>query len=310
MIRIKNVTKDYGSNKGVFDLSFEVQDQETFGLLGMEGAGKTTLLQILMGFSNLSGGRCTINAKHCWKQSTGIKNFTGYLPQKITLPESMTGLQFFRFLADLRNRKSLEKAIRTADAFELDTSKKIRDLNQEEKKKLAIAGVFLHDPEVLLLDEPESDLGEKAKVQFMNLILEEKSRGKTILIVVVCLIALIGLLILIATGSFATAERLCDRIGILRRGMLVNLDDVSVIREASRKVFCIGFRSELEAVRFVRESGFDVLNKNATQLTVSLSGELQNFIKVLSGYKVLTMESIPQTLEETFTYLYGGDLSD
>ena len=106
MIRIKNVTKDYGSNKGVFDLSFEVQDQETFGLLGMEGAGKTTLLQILMGFSNLSGGRCTINAKHCWKQSTGIKNFTGYLPQKITLPESMTGLQFFRFLADLRNRKS------------------------------------------------------------------------------------------------------------------------------------------------------------------------------------------------------------
>ena len=92
--------------------------------------------------------------------------------------------------------------------------------------------------------------------------------------------------------------------------MLVNLDDVSVSREASRKVFCIGFRSELEAVRFVRESGFDVLNKNATQLTVSLSGELQNFIKVLSGYKVLTMESIPQTLEETFTYLYGGDLSD
>mgnify|MGYP000009433027 FL=1 len=295
MIRIKNVTKDYGSNKGIFDLSFEVQDQETFGLLGMEGAGKTTLLQILMGFSNLSGGRCTINAKHCWKQSTGIKNFTGYLPQKITLPESMTSLQFFRFLADLRNRKSLEKAIRTADAFELDTSKKIRDLNQEEKKKLAIAGVFLHDPEVLLLDEPESDLGEKAKVQFMNLILEEKSRGKTIMI---------------ATGSFATAERLCDRIGILRRGMLVNLDDVSVIREASRKVFCIGFRSELEAVRFVRESGFDVLNKNATQLTVSVSGELQNFIKVLSGYKVLTMESIPQTLEETFTYLYGGDLSD
>ena len=124
------------------------------------------------------------------------------------------------------------------------------------------------------------------------------------------LLFLRGKTILIATGSFATAERLCDRIGILRRGMLVNLDDVSVIREASRKVFCIGFRSELEAVRFVRESGFDVLNKNATQLTVSVSGELQNFIKVLSGYKVLTMESIPQTLEETFTYLYGGDLSD
>ena len=139
-------------------------------------------------------------------------------------------------------------------------------------------------------------LAKRQKVQFMNLILEEKKQGKD------------------DPDRYRkvlrTAERLCDRIGILRRGMLVNLDDVSVIREASRKVFCIGFRSELEAVRFVRESGFDVLNKNATQLTVSVSGELQNFIKVLSGYKVLTMESIPQTLEETFTYLYGGDLSD
>ena len=106
---------------------------------------------------------------------------------------------------------------------------------------------------MLLLDEPESDLGEKAKSAVHEPDPRRKSRGKTILI---------------ATGSFATAERLCDRIGILRRGMLVNLDDVSVIREASRKVFCIGFRSELEAVRFVRESGFDVLNKNATQLTV------------------------------------------
>ena len=110
MIRIKNLTKDYGANRGVFDLSFEVQDAETFGLLGLRGAGKTTVLQILMGFSEASSGRCTVHAKNCWKQTVGIKCFTGYLPQKISFPENMTGLTFFQFLAGMRGLKSLGKS--------------------------------------------------------------------------------------------------------------------------------------------------------------------------------------------------------
>ena len=173
----------------------------------MEGAGKTTLLQILMGFSNLSGGRCTINAKHCWKQSTGIKNFTGYLPQKITLPESMTGLQFFRFLADLRNRKSLEKAIRTADAFELDTSKKIRDLNQEEKKKLAIAGVFLHDPEVLLLDEPAAGMNPNETAELMETIRFVRDH--------------FGMTILLIEHDMKLVSGICERLTVLNFGQVL-----------------------------------------------------------------------------------------
>ena len=169
-VTFDHVVFGYDDETLMRDVNFEAKTGQMVAIVGPTGAGKTTLLQILMGFSNLSGGRCTINAKHCWKQSTGIKNFTGYLPQKITLPESMTSLQFFRFLADLRNRKSLEKAIRTADAFELDTSKKIRDLNQEEKKKLAIAGVFLHDPEVLLLDEPAAGMNPNETEELMDMI--------------------------------------------------------------------------------------------------------------------------------------------
>ena len=295
MIRIKNLTKDYGANRGVFDLSFEVQDAETFGLLGLRGAGKTTVLQILMGFSEASSGRCTVHAKNCWKQTVGIKCFTGYLPQKISFPENMTGLTFFQFLAGMRGLKSLEKAIRTAEHFELDTSKKIRKMNPEEKKELAVSAALLHDPQVLLLDEPDMDLGANAQVRLMELILQEKSREKTILL---------------CTERFSTAERMCDRIGILKRGSLVNLDNVSAIRRACRKVFCISFRDEQEAIRFVRQENFEVLSKNGAQLSVAFSEEVQTFIEALSRYHVLTLENIPQTLDETFSYLSGGDFRD
>lgn len=295
MIRIKNLTKDYGANKGVFDLSFEVQDAETFGLLGLKGAGKTTVLQILMGFAEASSGRCTVQAKNCWKQTVGIKCFTGYLPQQMAFPKRMTGIAFFRFLARMRGQKSLESAIKTAEHFELDTSKKIERMSPEEKRELAICGVLLHDPQVLLLDEPDLDLGANAQVRLMERILEEKSRGKTILI---------------CTEKLSTAERMCDRIGILKKGNLVNLDEVSAIRTACRKVFCISFQNEQEAIRFIRQENFEVLSKNGAQLSVAFSGKVQTFLEALSGYQVLTLENIPQTLDETFSCLYGGDFHD
>ena len=147
----------------------------------------------------------------------------------------------------------------------------------------------------MLLDEPDLDLGANAQVRLMERILEEKSRGKTILI---------------CTEKLSTAERMCDRIGILKKGNLVNLDEVSAIRTACRKVFCISFQNEQEAIRFVRQENFEVLSKNGAQLSVAFSGKVQTFLEALSGYQVLTLENIPQTLDETFSCLYGGDFHD
>lgn len=293
MIRIKNLTKDYGKNRGIFDLSFEVQNGEAFGLLGPEGAGKTTVLQLLMGFADASSGRCFIHGKNCWRQADNIKCFTGYLPEQVAMPPHMTGLSFLHFLAEMRGIKSLERALKTAASFELELDKRIGRMSAEEKKKLAISGMLLHDPEILLLDEPAQSLDASMQNRLMEILLEEKSRGKTILL---------------CTHRFEEAERICDRIGMLNRGTLVNLDDISVVRMAGRKVFCVSFSDEQEAVRFVRGEEFEVQSLNGSQLTVAVSGSLKPFLQALAGYEVLELENVVQSLEKLFKHLYGGDL--
>lgn len=292
MIRIKNLTKDYGKNKGVFDLSFEVQNGETFGLLGPEGAGKTTVLQMLMGFVEPSSGRCFIHGKNCWKQAENIKYFTGYLPERTSLPSHMTGITFLRFLAEMKGIKSLERALKAAERFELEMDNRIWKMSEEDKQKLAISCALMHDPAVLLLDDPARGLEPPVQSRLMELILEEKSRGKTILI---------------CSRSFEEAERICDRVGMIKRGLLVNLDDISAVRASARKVFCVSFRDEQEAVRFVRQESFEVRSMNGAQLVISVSGNLKEFIKALGGYEVLELENVRQSLEEIFSHLYGGD---
>ncbi|MDD6066887.1 MAG: ABC transporter ATP-binding protein [Firmicutes bacterium] len=293
MIRIKNLTKDYGKNRGIFDLSFEVQNGEAFGLLGPEGAGKTTVLQLLMGFADASSGRCFIHGKNCWRQSDNIKCFTGYLPEQVSMPAYLTGLSFLHFLSEMRGIKSLEKALNTAKRFELDLDKRIDRMNAEEKKKLAISGALMHDPEILLLDEPSRHLDSAMQNRLFELLLEEKSHGKTILL---------------CSHRFEEAERICDRVGMLKRGMLVNVDDISSVRKAIRKIFRVSFSDEQEAVKFVRKESFEVQSMNGAQLMVAVSGSLRPFLQALSEYEVLELENVAQSLEKLFEHLYGGDL--
>lgn len=291
MIRIKNLTKDYGRNKGVFDLSFEVANGEVFGLLGPEGAGKTTVMRLLMGFVRPSSGRCFIHGKNCSRQAEDVKIFTGYMPQACVLPADMTGISFLRFMAQMHGVKSLERAIKLSDRFGLDTDLRIGRMADEERRKLQIVCAWMHDPEVLLLDEPACSLDKPARMRLWELLQEEKKRGKTILL---------------ASPFYEEIDRVCDRVGILQKGMLVNVDDITGMRTAGRKRFQAVFASEQEAVRFVRRESFEVQEMDGTRLTIVLSGSLSALLGALGNYEVLEFEHMPLELEEIFTHVYGG----
>ena len=209
MIRVKNLTKDYGGRKGIFDLSFEVENGEVFGLLGPEGAGKTTVISQLLGFASASRGRCFINGKSCHTRSAEIMEFTGYLPEEISLPEDMTGLAFVRFMAEIKGIKSIERAQQVAERFELDLDERIRKMSRRTRKKVGIVCAFMHDPAVILLDEPMGGLDALMQGRLNDLILEEKGKGKTILF---------------ASHTFEEVERICDRVGMIKKGLMVNVD--------------------------------------------------------------------------------------
>lgn len=291
MIRVKNLTKDYGGRKGIFDLSFEVENGEVFGLLGPEGAGKTTVISQLLGFASASRGRCFINGKSCHTRSAEIMEFTGYLPEEISLPEDMTGLAFVRFMAEIKGIKSIERAQQVAERFELDLDERIRKMSRRTRKKIGIVCAFMHDPAVILLDEPMGGLDALMQGRLNDLILEEKGKGKTILF---------------ASHTFEEVERICDRVGMIKKGLMVNVDDIAGIRAAKKKSYIVSFATDEDARRFARE-GFEVISLSGRQITVSLKGEMMPLVKALGSYQVVGLETVAQSLEDVFIHFYGGD---
>ncbi|MBR5504153.1 MAG: ATP-binding cassette domain-containing protein, partial [Methanobrevibacter sp.] len=158
VISIENFTKDYGDNKGVFDVSLSIEQGEVYGYLGPNGAGKSTTLRHLMGFSKPDLGNLSISDLDCWKDKTTIKKDVGYLPGEIALPDDMTGMEYLKLIDKLRKTNDLTYAYELIEYFEIDTSVKIKSMSKGMKQKIAIIMAFMHNPQILLLDEPTSGL--------------------------------------------------------------------------------------------------------------------------------------------------------
>jgi ABC-2 type transport system ATP-binding protein len=235
MIEIQQLTKRYGPDKGVFDLTFQVQDGETFGYLGPNGAGKTTTIRHLLGFLNPDVGSCFINRLDCRKQAAEIQRFTGYLPGEIVFFNEMSGFEFLKLLADMRSMPSLTKRDHLIETLELDCQGKIRKISKGMKQKLALVAAMMHDPAVLILDEPTSGLDPLMQQRFVTIIQEEKAAGKTILM---------------SSHSFDEVERTCDRTGIIRFGRLMAVEDIAVLRASQRKTYLVTFADSNSAASF------------------------------------------------------------
>lgn len=158
VISIIHLTKDYGGNKGVFDISLKIREGEVYGYLGPNGAGKSTTMRHLMGFSKSQSGKVEIFGFDCWKQQKDIQKRVGYLPGEISFPEDMTGLEYLKLTAKMRKMSSLSYAQELLDYFEITPNIGIRRMSKGMKQKIGIVSAFMHNPDVLLLDEPSSGL--------------------------------------------------------------------------------------------------------------------------------------------------------
>lgn len=213
MICIRNLTKDYGNNQGVFDISFEVKKGEVFGFLGPNGAGKTTTVRHLLGFIKSDNGNCHILGMDCWQNPREIQKHIGYVAGEIALPDSMDGQKLIEQIARMRNI-TLDRANELCDYFDINPRNKIKRMSKGMKQKIALVIAFMHDPEIILLDEPTSGLDPLMQEKFCDLILREKARGKTILL---------------SSHIFNEVEKTCDRVMIIKQGKIiaeVNMKDI------------------------------------------------------------------------------------
>ena len=267
MIEIEKLTRDYGGGKGVFDISFQVNKGEVFGFLGPNGAGKTTTIRHLMGFLKSQSGNCMIDKLDCWNDSDKIQSMLGYIPGEISFFDDMSGAEFLRFIAEYRKIGKDNRGKELLERFELDPKGKIKKMSKGMKQKIGIVAAFMHDPDILILDEPTSGLDPLMQNRFIDLIGEEKERGKTILL---------------SSHMFEEVERTCDRVGIIRDGKLVAVDSVEALRERHVRPYTV----TLENIELAKAFAADFGGTQDGQ-TVTVTSK--------------------QSLEEIFMHYYGGE---
>lgn len=289
MIEVRNLTRDYGNGKGVFDVSFSLQSGEAFGFLGPNGAGKTTAIRHLMGFLQPKKGACSINGLDCWRNSEKIQRSLGYIPGEIHFFDDMTGTEYLQFMLRYRGEKSDGRMKSLLDRFGLDARGKIKKMSKGMKQKTGIVAAFMHDPEILILDEPSSGLDPLMQNRFVELLNEERAKGKTILI---------------SSHKFEEVERTCHRVGIIKDGKLVALDSIGALKGLQVREYVVTLETQEDAAAFSKEP-LEVTDVLGTCVIVSVQNNMRALIAAMNRHAVLNISAPEQSLEEVFMQYYG-----
>ena len=295
MIDVQSLTKVYRNQKGIFDLNFSISEGEVFGYLGPNGAGKTTTIRNLMGFVNPDSGTCRIMGLNCRTQASQIHRCLGYLPGEMAFFESYTAIGYLKFMAEMKKVSDLKRMYDLIDRFELDTRGNIKKMSKGVKPKLGLVVAFMGDPLVYLLDEPASGLDPLMQNRFTELVLNEKKRGKTILM---------------SSHMFEEVERTCDRVSIIRNGSLAMEGDIHVLGQNRSKAFLIQLTHPEDAARLTA-FGAKVVRLSPDRFEVAIRGEqVGALLKLLAELEVVSLESKKESLEEIFLHLYGEEGAD
>lgn len=301
VIEVNHLTKDYGSGRGVFDVSFQINQGEVFGFLGPNGAGKSTTIRHLMGFSHPDSGNTKILDKDSFTEYSQILNNVGYIPGEIALPQGLTGYEFIKMMQDMYHIHDDEMLQKMLNMFELKDNVLKGDTKHMSlgvKRKLAIVTAFMSDPQVLILDEPTSGLDPVMQQRFIDFIVEEKKRGKTILL---------------SSHIFSEVDATCDRIAIIKDGKIVSEFVADDLKHNSIKQYKIIFNSNDDYKNF--KDNYDnkiinILKDNENENKVFISCDDKNIndvINYLSNFEIKEFNNIKETLEDYFMKFYKED---
>ncbi|MGG0239918.1 ABC transporter ATP-binding protein [Bacillus rhizoplanae] len=294
MLIVQNVTKQFSNGKGLFDVSFQVKEGEVFGYLGPNGAGKSTTIRNLMGFIQPTSGTATMFGLDCWKDAADIQKRVGYLPGEISFIEGMNGLGFLQLMQGMRGMKSNSRRDELIERFQFDVKTPIRKMSKGMKQKVGIVAAFMHDPEVLILDEPTSGLDPLMQQLFVDLILEEKQRGKTIFM---------------SSHIFTEIERTCDRVGIIKDGKLLTVENIHDLRAKQRQVLDVTVSSQ-EQLQALKKTALQIDSVQGNTASIIVQGNYNELLQTLAQHDVIGFQMRTMDLENIFMHYYDEEGAD
>ena len=287
VIEIKNLTKDYGSNQGIFDINLNIEKGEMIGFVGTNGSGKTTTIRNIMGFIKPTSGQVLVNNKSSWEHASEIVKDIGYVPGEIAFPDLKTGIDFLKCQAEFLNMKNMDYANELIERLQLDPRANLKRMSKGMKQKTALVAALMNDAPIIILDEPTTGLDPLMRVTFLDIIKEEHKKGKTIFM---------------SSHMFEELETTCDRVALINDGHIIDVVNTDDIRNRPIKDFKIEFKSTDDYKNFLKEK-YTITRKQKqyNQVTISINAkETGELLKTLKNYDVKFISEIPYTLEKHF----------
>lgn len=286
VIRLESLTKTYGKNRGISQVSLSVGRGDIFGFLGPNGAGKSTTIRCLLGLIRFREGSASILNMDVKKENKEILRRVGYMPSEAMFYPAMKVAEVIKLAADARKMDCRREAGRICERLQVDTSKKIEELSLGNRKKVSIVCAMQHKPELFIFDEPTSGLDPLMQAEFFQLMNEYNQAGAT------CFLS---------SHVLPEVKKYCNKAAIIKEGRLICVDTIENLAHTNTKKVKISGLSQLDlpGMRHVKE--------NKDFLEFDYPGDINQLLEALQGRKLIDLLIEEASLEEVFMHYYGEE---
>jgi polyether ionophore transport system ATP-binding protein len=290
-IRTAGLLKRYGETLALDGLDLVVEPGEVYGYLGPNGAGKTTTIRLLLGLLRPSAGRAELFGVDAWQEPVAAHRRVAYVGAEPYLWPGLTGAESLEFLARIRGGADAGYRDELIDRFQLEANKKVRALSHGNRQKVQLIAAFASRADLVILDEPTGGLDPLMEMVFRETVREAKQRGQTVFL---------------SSHILSEVEAVCDRVGILRQGRLVDQGTLGELRHLSAQTVEVTFDGNVPDLPPL--PGVEVVTAGANALRLQVSGSVGPLIRALANQPVVSLESRAPSLEEIFLHHYeSGD---
>jgi ABC-2 type transport system ATP-binding protein len=290
IIKTRGLSKNYGQRLGISDVNIEVMASEVFGYLGPNGAGKTTTIRVLLDFIRADKGTAQIFGLDIRKSSADIRRRVGFLPGELNLYENLTCRDLLLYFCNLRGKSDWPYIEELAARFQCHLAQPIHSLSQGDKRKIGLIQAFMHKPDLIILDEPTNGLDPIMQHEFYRLIGETRALGQTIFF---------------SSHNLPEVERICDRVGIIRAGSMVAVENVAALKARTMRNVEIHFGEDIAVDAFANIEHLRIISLDKRLLKCQLKGEMESLMKTAAKFKIIDFISREPDLEEIFLAYYG-----
>ena len=288
LIRVTELTKYYGKDVGVKNLTFSISAGEVLGFLGPNGAGKTTAMRLLVGLIHATSGTAEILNRDALRFDASLRSHIGYLPGVLELYKRMSGFEFLKFLSRIRGIDCRDYALELARKFNVDLNRHISDLSKGNRQKIGVIQAFMHKPEVLILDEPTAGLDPIVQREFEEVLSDARNRGAAIML---------------SSHVLSEVEHLADRVAVVDQGQMVALEHISALKERALRTLDLTFREAVPPTLFEHALGVASVSVRNNVVTCEVVGAETELLKIAVEHEVVQVRSREVSLEDIFLSL-------